>query len=238
MSEMGADLSSIDVAVLAGGLGTRLRKVVADKPKVLAPLDGRPFLAYLLDFLQTAGLEHVILCTGYLGDQVEAVFGNKYNHLYLDYSRETKPLGTAGALEHALPFIETETVLVTNGDSFCNADLSAMWEAHCQRQAKATILLVEVDDTSRYGRVCLGADDEINGFEEKNGSGGPGLVNAGIYLLDRDLLKTIPSGRNTSLERDVFPQWIGRGFYGYQAKGRFIDIGTEASYLTAERFFA
>ncbi|MCP4599444.1 MAG: NTP transferase domain-containing protein [Proteobacteria bacterium] len=232
------DLSTIDAAVLAGGLGTRLRPVVSDRPKVLAPVVGRPFLTYLLDQLREAGLDRVVLCTGYMGEKVEEEFGDRYGELYLDYSMEPRPLGTGGALEFALPFIETETVLVVNGDSYCSVDLSAMWETHMSRNARASILLTEVDDVSRYGRVRLDDDSAVVGFDEKDSQGGPGWINAGIYLIERALLKEIPPGKQISLEKDIFPNWVGKGFYGWKNPGRFLDIGTEQSLAMAQQFFA
>ncbi len=232
------DLSTIDAAILAGGFGTRLRSVVKDRPKVLAQVVGRPFLVYLLDQLSKAGLERVVLCTGYLGEQIEAEFGDSYGPLYIDYSMEPQPLGTGGALEFALPFIETKTVLVTNGDSYCGVDLVAMWEAHAARRARGTILLTKVDDVSRYGRVRLDEDSAVIGFDEKDGQGGPGWINAGIYLIERSLLEEIPVGEQISLEQDIFPTWVGKGFYGWKSSGRFRDIGTKESFAMAQEFFA
>ncbi len=231
-------LNTIDAAVLAGGLGTRLHSVVRDRPKALAPIIGRPFITYLLDLLSEAGLEHVILCTGFLGDQIEETVGDRYGELWVEYSREHKPLGTGGALEYALPFIETDDVLVVNGDSYCGADLRALAEFHRARGARATVLLTEVEDTSRYGRVRVEEDGRVVGFDEKDGLSGAGWINAGVYLIERELLKAIPSGRQVSLEREIFPQWIGRGFYGWKGAGRFLDIGTKESFAEAQQFFA
>ncbi len=230
------DLSDVTAAILVGGLGTRLRSVVADRPKVLALVQGRPFLSYLLDQVVVAGVEDVVLCTGYLGEQVEAEFGPAYRSLRLIYSQETTPLGTAGALRLALPFFKSDTVLALNGDSFCEADLAAFHAWHSAHAAIATLFLTYVPDTARYGNVRLGPDGQILDFVEKNETGGPGWINAGIYLLQRQMLQTIPTGQAVSIERETFPAWIGRELYGYQGDGPFLDIGTPESYEKAEEF--
>lgn len=235
---MSQNLESVTAAVLAGGLGTRLRSVVADRPKVLAEVGGRPFLAYLLDQLMAAGVRSVVLCTGHLGQQVQDRFGDSYGTLRLRYSRESLPLGTAGALRLALPLFGSANVLVLNGDSFCDSSLGDFWAWHCARGADATLLLAHVSDTSRYGRVHVDAGGRVRRFDEKDGSGGPGWINAGIYLLKHRLLETIPANGVVSLEREMFPAWIEQGLYGCQGNGRFIDIGVPEAYADAEHFFS
>ena len=231
------DLASMTAVILAGGLGTRLRSVVADRPKVLAGIRGRPFLAYLLDQLTAAGVRYVVLCTGYLGEQVQAVFGDAYRHLRLVYSQESSPLGTAGALRLGLPLFKSDFVLVMNGDSFCEANLKALWTWHCARGADATLLLTRMLDTKRYGRVHVDDNGRVLGFDEKSDKCRLGWINAGIYLIKQDLLRTIPTGRSVSIEKEMFPAWIGRGLYGYQSEGRFLDIGTPEAYNVAMGFF-
>jgi D-glycero-alpha-D-manno-heptose 1-phosphate guanylyltransferase len=232
------DITSITAAILAGGLGTRLRSVVADKPKVLAEILSRPFLTYLLDQLIHWGVKKVVLCTGYMGDSVQSVIGTSYGALKVAYSQEPEPLGTGGALRLALPLLRSNSVLVLNGDSYCEANLQAMWDWHFSRRSEATLFLVNMADTRRYGRVQIDAQGHIVRFEEKDESSRPGLINAGIYLIKRHLLETMPDLGSISLERDMFPLWIGHGFHGYQGTGPFIDIGTPEAYAMAERFFA
>lgn len=231
-------LADVTAAILAGGLGTRLRPVIADRPKVLAEVQGRPFLGYLLDQLSAAGLRLVVLCTGYMGEQVRSAFGNSYGRLRLVYSQEAFPLGTGGALRLALPLFDSDSVLVMNGDSFCETDLGGFWNWHCARKAEATLVLTKVADTKRYGKVQTRADGLVLRFEEKSDVGGPGWMNAGIYILSRHLLLGIPEGRCISLESQVFPAWVGRPLYGYRGGGRLLDIGTPESYGAAEQFFA
>ncbi|MBI3611415.1 MAG: nucleotidyltransferase family protein [Nitrospirae bacterium] len=230
--------NDLTATILVGGLGTRLRPVIADRQKVLAAIHGRPFLAYLLDQLADAAIRSVVLCTGYRGEDVKAMFGDSYGPMKLLYSEERSPLGTGGALRHALPLLPSDPVLVLNGDSFCDLDLNAFWNWHRAHAARATLALVQVSDTRRYGRVHSAPDGKVMRFEEKGSEGGSGWINAGIYLLAHSVLQTIPTDGAVSLEQAIFPRWIGRGLYGYPSRGRFLDIGTPESYATAEQFFA
>jgi NDP-sugar pyrophosphorylase family protein len=230
-------LSDITAVVLAGGQGTRLQSVVADKPKALAEIYGRPFLTYMFDQLQGFRINHVVLCTGYLGNRIKERFGSSYKLLSIDYSHESQPLGTAGALKNAISYLSDEQILVLNGDSFCGADIAAFWGWHLSKKASASLLLTTLDDTGRYGRVDTDSDGKIIRFSEKGSNPGPGLINAGIYILCKQFIFSIPSGKSVSLEREMFPQWIGKGLYGYGSEGRFIDIGTPEDYSKAGRFF-
>ena len=230
-------MSDITTVILAGGLGTRLRSVLSDRPKMLAEVLGRPFLTYLLDQLSSAGARKVILCIGYMGDSVQKVYGDVYKSLHLLYSQEDEPLGTGGALRLALPLIESEHVLVMNGDSYIHADLSYYVDWFFQIDRKASLLLVKVPDTSRYGMVKVEKDESISIFEEKEKAKGARWINAGVYLMKTSLLKSIPVGKSFSLEREFFPSLVGKGLFGRQCKGKFIDIGTPESYVNAENFF-
>jgi len=232
------ELAGTTAVILAGGLGTRLRPAVNDRPKVLAPVRGRPFLAYLLDQLAAAGVRRVVLCTGHLGAEIEKAFDDSYGDLRLLYSRETSPLGTGGALRLALPYLDGDPVLVFNGDSFCEADLPALWARHCGTGAEATLLLVRVPHTQSYGWVKLDDNGGVAAFEEKGGRDGAGWINSGIYAMSLRLIQTIPANCAVSLEREVFPKWIGRGLGACLCEGRFLDIGTPAAYAAAAEFFA
>ena len=230
-------LAGITVVILAGGLGTRLRSVLSDRPKILAQVMGRPFLTYLLDQISSAGASKVILCTGYMGDMVQEVYGDVYKSLHMFYSQENEPFGTGGALRLALPLIESDHAMVMNGDSYIRTDLNSYVDWFFQIDRKASLLLVKVPDTSRYGMVKMEKDNRVSVFEEKEKAKGAGWINAGVYLLKTSLLKSISAGKTFSLERDFFPSLLGNGLFGYQCKGRFIDIGTPESYATAEKFF-
>jgi NDP-sugar pyrophosphorylase family protein len=231
------ELARVPVAILAGGLGTRLRPAIGERPKVLAEIDGRPFLAYLLDQVAAAGFREVVLCVGFRAEEVERALGSAHGPLRLRYSREAAPLGTAGALRLALPALAGEAALVMNGDSYCGADLAAAWRWHRERASEATLLLVEVADSARYGKVELGEDGAICRFVEKQDAGGAGWINAGIYLLARSRIERIPAETPLSLERDVFPGWVGHGLLGLRTRARFLDIGTPRSYASASAFF-
>ena len=226
-------LSHVTAAILAGGLGTRLRSVVSDRPKVMAEVSGRPFMAYLLDQLADAGVKHVVLCVGYKGELVREALGSSYREMHLLYSQEVSPLGTGGALRLALPLLKMDTTLVMNGDSYCAANLPAFATWHAARQSPASLLLIQTDDTRRFGRVDDDEQGRILSFQEKADTSGPGWINAGLYLLQRPFLETLPSDRAVSIEREIFPAWIGRGLHGYRSEGRLWDIGLPESYAQA-----
>lgn len=231
------NFSNISTVILAGGLGTRLRAVVHDKPKVLAEIMGKPFLTFLLEQLITAGAQEVVLCTGYLAGLIREELGDIYKSIRITYSEESKPLGTAGALRLALPLIKSNIVLVMNGDSYINADLNAFREWFLEKNPAAALLLSKVHDTGLYGKVELGKDSRIKRFEEKGGKAEPGWINAGIYFLKKKLIETIPARKVYSLERDFFPALIGDGLHGYVCSAKFLDIGIPESYSQADAFF-
>lgn len=230
-------IPNVTAAILAGGLGTRLRRVVNDRPKVLAEIHGQPFLAYLLNQLSDSGIKTVILCTGYMGEQVRDALGESYKCLRIIYSQESITLGTGGALRLALPLLKTRSVLVMNGDSFCDNDLSALWKWHRGRKAQVSLALVKVLDPARYGQVLVGNDGAVLSFREKKGPGETAWVNAGVYLFEHSVLESISEGHAISLEREILPALIGKGLFGYQTEGRFLDIGTPESYSEAQQFF-
>jgi len=212
-----------------------LRAQIPDRPKALAEVAGRPFLSYQLDQLEAVGIKTVVLCTGYRGEQIQQAFGPAYGAMRLRYAQEPTPLGTAGALRFALPLLDAETVLAMNGDAFWEVDLETWGRWHTQRRATASIVLAHMADTSRYGRVQVDRLSRVRAFEEKS-AGGPGWMNAGVYLLSQQVIAHIPTGRPVSIEREVFPRLVGHGLYGYRSRSRFLDIGTPESYRMAEAF--
>jgi len=229
---------NLTALILSGGLGTRLKSIFPDRPKILAPVAGRPFLSYLLDQLISTGFRHVILCTGYKGENIREVFGNKYNGLDIQYSQEPEPLGTGGALRFGLPLVDTDSIFVTNGDSYVNCNLKDFYTWYFENNFQAAILLTHLSDTRRYGRVEVNKLGRIVKFDEKGASRGPGWVNAGVYILNRGLVESITLGKPCSLEREFFPNLIGKGLYGFRSESAFIDIGTPESYASAEDFFS
>lgn len=232
-------IADIPALILAGGLGTRLRSAVAGTQKVLAPVQRRPFLARLLDQLSAAGLRRVVLLTGHQAEDVEKTFGEHYGSLRIEYSREATPLGTAGAVRHALKLVTKPTFLLVNGDTYCNVDLQAFFEFHRGRRADASIAIARVADAGRYGQVRFDAEDRLTSFEEKNPAAGAGWINTGIYLIERDLFRSVPKDQPQSLERDWLPRWTtSKTVVGFRCTGPFLDIGTPESYAAAQAMFA
>lgn len=230
-------LSSTTAVILAGGLGTRLRSVVADRPKVLATVGGRPFLSHLLDQIGSAGIRSAVLCTGYLGEQIQELYGNSYNDIELVYSQEAEPLGTGGALRLAHSRIQSSSILVLNGDSFCDADLLDLWDWHHVHPAHVSVVTAQVPDARSFGRIDIDANDRITRFREKSSEPVPGKINAGIYLMHAAILGRIPCDRPVSLEQELFPKWVSAGgVYSYPTGAPFIDIGTPDRFALAEEF--
>jgi NDP-sugar pyrophosphorylase family protein len=223
--------------VLVGGLGTRLRAVLADRPKPLAEVAGRPFVCRILDQLAAAGFREAVLCTGHLGDRVEAALGSTHGSLRLRYSHEDSPLGTGGALRNAEPLVAGEAVLAMNGDSYFGLPLDAYLEWHAGLGLCASLAVRRVEDASPYGLVELDAAGRVTGFREKVAGAGPGWINTGIYLFSRAALRDIPAGRPVSLEREVLPGWIGT-LGAFRSEGPFLDIGTPETLAKAASFFA
>ena len=232
-----SDLSWVTAIILAGGLGKRLRTVVSDRSKVLAEVDGKPFLYHLLDQLAGTGIGQVIISTGYLARSIEQVLGPSCRGLKLKYSREDTSLGTAGALKQAREIIDSPRCLVMNGDSFVEFDPVSLFLFHRGKGAEITILIKRVSDINRYGAIGMNGEHEIVQFREKESASGPGFMNAGVYLIEMGILETIPDKTPSSIEYDFFPRMTGKGLYGCEAGGKFIDIGTPESYAQAEKFF-
>lgn len=234
---MGKKNKDIPVLILAGGLGTRLERTLPNLPKSLAPIHGEPFLNRLLDQINEARFKKVILCTGYLGELVQETFGDSYRELSLVYSREKQPLGTAGALRLAAPLIKSDLCFVMNGDSYIDIDLNHFLRWHLSHDFKASIVLIRKKTPSRYGTVQIDNHGVIKTFCEKSDQKGACWINAGVYLFPRGLLKSLPTGRMLSLERQVIPFWLKHKIGGYRSQSKFIDIGTPESLKKGETFF-
>ena len=229
--------SNINVAILVGGLGTRLQPAVSDRPKVMAVINCRPFLTYILDQINNAGLKDVILCVGYMGKYIETEMGRSYRNLSLRYSYEYEPLGTGGALRNAYEFMKSDTILIMNGDSYCQSNLKRFYFFHQGNDALATLLLTNVSNASRYGQVVINNQNYISSFIEKGSLIGSGTINAGVYLMKRDIIFSIPDDRFVSLEKELFPSLLGNRFYGFVENAPFLDIGTPEDFDRAEGFF-
>jgi len=223
---------------LAGGLGTRLRSVVQDRPKVMVNVAGRPFLTYVLDQIIRAGIKQAVVCTGYLADSISAVLKDEYKGLKLVYSQEATPLGTAGALRHALSLVHEFPVLVFNGDSYINIELDPFVQFHQSRQSTMTIAIARKTCSGAFGLVEVGDGGVVKRFSEKVSTGKSEWVNAGIYIVEKHVIESIPESGAISLEREVLPKWVGQGLHGYAQQGELFDIGTPASLSEAQHVFS
>jgi mannose-1-phosphate guanylyltransferase len=215
--------------ILVGGLGTRLRPLTERVPKAMLPIANRPFMEHQLEHLAEHGVDRVILACGYQPDALRAHLGDR-----VEYVEEDEPLGTGGAIAHAARGVG-ETFLALNGDVLTDLDISSLVAFHRRRGARATLALQPVDDPSRFGVVVTAADGAVEAFIEKPepGTALATTINAGTYVLEPGVLDLIEPGRAVSVEADVFPRLVGAGLYGMVARGRWLDIGTPESYLTA-----
>ena len=226
----------MECVVLAGGMGTRLRSAVPDLPKCLAPVAGRPFLAWLIDDLEEAGFDHVILSLGYRHEVIEEWVAARSGRARIDCVVEHEPLGTGGGVRLALQRAAETDVFILNGDTYFGVDYAAMREFHRQHGAVATLALKPMRDFDRYGEVTCDPQGRITSFREKRPCAS-GLINGGVYLLQRETLTDLP--QKFSLERDFFEPLAGAGsLAGFRSEGYFIDIGIPADYARAQRDFA
>ncbi len=222
--------------ILVGGAGTRLRPITARVPKPVAPVVERPFVAYILDNLSRHGVERAVFSTGFLAEAIAAEIGDGADYgVRVDYAVESEPLGTAGAIANCVDVLDDGSFYVFNGDVLSDVDLTALGEYHGRKGAMGTIYLTPVDDPRRYGLVELRDDGAVESFLEKPGEyEGTALINAGVYVLEPEVLEMIPRGRLFSIERGVFPRLAQAGsLYGFVDEGYWRDIGTPDSYLQA-----
>lgn len=218
--------------VLAGGFGTRLRQVVNDVPKPMAPIAGRPFLEILLNALARKGFTKVVLSVGFLAEKISDYFGASYAEMELVYSIEKRPLGTGGGVRLAIDEVTTDHVYIFNGDTFTDIEFSLI-EEQWQARQRSIIVGCVVHDTSRYGRMLTNGDIAVS-FAEKN-MHGPGLINAGCYVISRRQLDGFAPGIPFSLETDFISPTVARGdFDVFVTSGLFIDIGVPEDYARAQ----
>lgn len=232
-------LEALDVFVLAGGLGTRLQSVLGGLPKLLAPIENRPYLAYLIDWLTGFGARRVVFG---LGHKAEAVISYLNDHprpnLAIETVIEPRPLGTAGAIRLARARLHSDPVLILNGDSYVAADLCELVKRHAAAGKQATLVCADVDDAGRYGRTQLDSEGNIQKFLEKDAKfHGRSPVNAGVYLLSAVLLDRIMHSDAVSLERDIFERLPAGTLAAFTSRAAFIDIGTPDSLAAAADVF-
>src|SRR5215208_2191320 len=227
----------MQAVVLVGGQGTRLRPLTYDIPKSLVPLRNRPFMGYMLDFLRGAGLDGAVLSLGYLPDPIQAYLCAKQDLVgfSVDYAVEDHALGTAGGIKNAEKYLE-DTLVVVNGDVLTGMDLSRAIQVHNASDALATIVLTSVEDPTAYGLVEVDHEMLVHRFIEKPAADEvtTNLVNAGVYVLEPEVLAMIPAGREVSIEREIFPELQESGrLRAHITSSYWRDIGTPRSYLAA-----
>ena len=227
----------MEAILLCGGLGTRLRSVVSDRPKPMADIAGKPFLHYLVKMLSESGVKHLIFALGYMGEQIEAYFqsGEDYG-LSISYSYEDSPLGTGGAIRNALSNVSGENVLVLNADTYFHTDYESLLREQLKNKAAMTIASRKIEDISRYGAILKDESGRILRWNEKMSSDQvetpcPGEINGGIYVMQKSLIEKIPEGKQ-SLENDCIPAWLEDGVYlqALPSDGYFMDLGIPEDY--------
>lgn len=235
---MQSRLQEIDVVILCGGLGKRLKSVVGDRPKVLARIGGKVFLDVLINNLLLYGFRRIILSVGHLKEQIIDHFRQKAEYeCEIEFSEEHAPLGTGGALKKTEPLIKSDTFLVMNGDSFCDVDFDKLLDFHIGKSAIMTMVLARSDAIKDYGSITLDDSCRIQGFKEKVSSVSNKMVNAGIYLMQKDIFSYMSEGDVFSLEYDFFPRLTESECYGYLTGGELFDIGTPERYEKAKKIF-
>jgi len=227
----------VQALILAGGEGTRLRPLTSRVPKPVVSLVDQPFISFMFEWLRRHGVDEIVLSCGFQAGAVQASLGDGRNYgVRLRYIEEPEPLGTGGALKYAEDLLE-QRFFMLNGDVLTDIDLTAQLAQHERTGARATLALVSVQDPSAYGLVRRRVDLSITDFIEKPSPDlqlDTTLVNAGAYILERDVLADMPpAGSSFSIERQVFPRLVGNGLYGYEANGYWLDIGTPERYLQA-----
>lgn len=225
-----------DAIVLCGGAGLRLRSVTGNAPKSLANIGGRPFLEILFNQLQRHGFQRAILAVGFQNDLIRSHFGNRTQGLKLEYSIESEPLGTGGALRKAADHLESNDALIMNGDSYTDADLSGFAVDYHQAKVDVSMLVVPADGRVDCGLVSVDAGGRVLGFSEKQAVTGKQFVNAGIYMATKHILSAVSPGIQVSLEKELFPRWLAEGKHlrAFVHSGECIDIGTPERYQSAQ----
>ncbi len=224
----------MEAIILAGGLGTRLQNVVKDLPKPMADIKGQPFLKYLLDYLSGYQIERVILSVGYKHEVIENYFGNRYKNIELVYAIEEEPLGTGGGIMNACQYLNSDLFYLINGDTFFNVNLIDLTTFHQHQNADFTLAVKPMKDFERYGTVEI-SNHRILQFNEKQYKK-QGLINGGVYLLDKRLLQSFNFPLKFSFEKDFLEIYLSKYYFAaYVCSNYFIDIGIPDDYLLAQQ---
>ena len=227
-----------EAVILAGGLGTRLKDIVSDMPKSMAPVNNKPFLAYLLDYLLKNGVRRVVLSVGYMHEKILNYFHKNYKGIEIIYSIEPEPLGTGGAVALAMKSVLSDEVFILNGDTLFKIDLKGLYDFHTKKHADISLALRRVEDASRYGSVSCDDNGRVTEFREKEIIPVPGLINGGIYVMKKKYFDHLQLSGKFSLERDCFAKLCKESFtYGYVSENYFLDIGIPIDYKKAQNEF-
>lgn len=219
-----------EAVILAGGLGTRLRSVIKDMPKPMVEICEKPFLSYVLNFLNKQGIKRVVLSVGYKWEIIKNSFGIQYKNLKLEYAIEDKPLGTGGGLKNTLNYVTEKDLYVLNGDTFFDIDLNLFYSLHKNKNSKLSIALKDMENADRYGVVETDQNNRIISFLEK-GKINSGFINGGLYLLNVEFINSITQDNSFSFEKDFLEKHYKESeFYGFPLDGFFIDIGIPEDY--------
>ena len=233
------DLKVPDAIILAGGKGTRLASEVPAVAKVTARVAQEPFVRYIIDFLTSQNVSHIVLSVGHLAEQVLACITQlSLKKVKVDFAIESEPLGTGGAIGYASTYTTTDPILVVNGDTYCDFSLSDMMRFHDNKKSSVTIAVSAANDSSRFGTVDIDMNDEITAFREKNPNHGRAFVNAGAYLISREMMMNIKKRQKFSFENEWLPNLCGHGLFGWNGVESFIDMGTPDSFRQANDFFS
>jgi D-glycero-alpha-D-manno-heptose 1-phosphate guanylyltransferase len=228
-----------EAVILAGGFGTRLSSVISDMPKVMAPVNGRPFLDYQLAYLAFSGIKRVIMAVGYKHEMIMQHYGDRFGNIRIEYSIEQEPLGTGGAVKQAFKITQNSPVLVLNGDTFFEIDLSKFHDFYRRRDAKIIMAIREVDDVGRFGAVEVEWDGQITRFHEKSDMRDKGKINGGIYLIDKNFFLNLDLPNKFSLEKDFFEKvYKQQNIYAMTCRRYFIDIGVPDEYARTKDDFS
>lgn len=231
-------IKDTDCLILCGGKGSRLKELTGNIPKPMIRIGKRVFLDILIGYLHSAGFKRFILGLGYGADYIREYYSkNKLAGIEIVFSKESRPLGTGGAVKKAGRLIKSEDFMVINGDSFSDFSLRGFFDFYKKKKAKVAILLKEMKDNKDYGFVAVNANSEVTLFNEKVQRKKNSYINSGVYLFNKEIFSVMPKKPVFSLEYDFFPKIIGKGVYGYKGKSLFIDIGTPERYRKAKNYF-
>lgn len=226
------------VIILAGGLGTRLKSVLPETPKCLAPIQNYPFLGILINYLCNQGIENFVFAVGYRNQMVIDFLEMEFPTLKISYSIETELLGTGGAIKLALSKVNSENVLIVNGDTFYNNDLQQFSKFHYSSKSDFSIALTKIRNNERYGSVELDGMNRIIDFKEKNIGISDGLISSGHYIFNKAQFLRLNPQNNFSVETDFFQNPnINKYIFGFERTAGFIDIGIPEDYQLAQTFF-